>query len=425
MNIKYFFKVALFTLSILLISCSVTEEAPVVIEETKSEVAEEVKSEVSEEKLNVLATTPMIGDYVKEVGGDNINLTILMPPEANPHTYDPSPQDAGKIADADLIFYVGLKYEPAGLIKLLENSSSGEEVLVEIGEGVNPIEFKEGGHEGHDDHDEHEGHDDHDEHDEHDEDKDHDEHEGHDDHDEHDEHDEDKDHDEHEGHDDHDEHEGHEGHEGHDHGLYDPHFWFDPMRVAMAAELIKDKLIEFDSANKSEYESSANTYISELNDLDKSVSDLIDTVPAKNRNLITTHESLGYLESRYGIKILTTIIPSLDSANEISPSQLVNVIDMIKDNNIGVIFVESEAPSVYSETISSEAGIDLVTGLWVETLKENQSYSEFLMSNVELIVENLDHEEHDHHDDHDDHDDHEDHEDHDDHDDHDDHEGEK
>ena len=383
MNIKYFFKVALFTLSILLISCSVTEEAPVVIEETKSEVAEEVKSEVSEEKLNVLATTPMIGAYVKEVGGDNINLTILMPPEANPHTYDPSPQDAGKIADADLIFYVGLKYEPAGLIKLLENSSSGEEVLVEIGEGVNPIEFKEGGHEGHDDHDEHEGHDDH------------------------------------------DEHEGHEGHEGHDHGLYDPHFWFDPMRVAMAAELIKDKLIEFDSANKSEYESSASTYISELNDLDKSVSDLIDTVPAKNRNLITTHESLGYLESRYGIKILTTIIPSLDSANEISPAQLVNVIDMIKDNNIGVIFVESEAPSVYSETISSEAGIDLVTGLWVETLKENQSYSEFLMSNVELIVENLDHEEHDHHDDHDDHDDHEDHEDHDDHDDHDDHEGEK
>ena len=76
MNIKYFFKVALFTLSILLISCSVTEEAPVVIEETKSEVAEAVKSEVSEEKLNVLATTPMIGAYVKEVGGDNINLYL-------------------------------------------------------------------------------------------------------------------------------------------------------------------------------------------------------------------------------------------------------------------------------------------------------------------------------------------------------------
>ena len=174
----------------------------------------------------------------------------------------------------------------------------------------------------------------------------------------------------------------------------------------MAVEIIKDKLVEFDSDNGSKYESSANDYISELNDLDNSVSKLIEKIPEKNRKLITTHESLGYLESRYGIKILTTIIPSLDSANEISPSQLVDVIEMIRHNNIKVLFVESEAPSVYSETISEEIDIDLVTGLWVETLKENQSYSDFLMSNVELIVENLDHDDHDDHDDHGDHDDH-------------------
>jgi len=45
-------------------------------------------------------------------------------------------------------------------------------------------------------------------------------------------------------------------------------------------------------------------------------------VPEKNRKLITTHESLGYLESRYGVKVLTTIIPSLNSANEISSPRL-------------------------------------------------------------------------------------------------------
>ena len=100
---------------------------------------------------------------------------------------------------------------------------------------------------------------------------------------------------------------------------------------------------------------------------------MIAKVPEKNRKLITTHESLGYLESRYGVKVLTTIIPSLNSANEISPSQLVDVIEMIEHNNIKVLFVESEAPSVYSETVSAESGIDLVTGLWVETLKVNQS----------------------------------------------------
>ena len=69
------------------------------------------------------------------------------------------------------------------------------------------------------------------------------------------------------------------------------------MRVAMAADMIKDKLVEFDPDNKESYESSASDYISMLNDLDKSVTEMIAKVPEKNRKLIPTHESLGYLES--------------------------------------------------------------------------------------------------------------------------------
>ena len=129
--------------------------------------------------------------------------------------------------------------------------------------------------------------------------------------------------------------------------------------------------------------------LSELNDLSRRVSELISSVPSQNRKLITTHESLGYLEAKYGLEILSTIIPSLSSANEISPAQLVDVIDVIEDNNIKVIFIEAEAPSVYAETIVAETDIKAVTGLWVETLKENQSYADFLISNVELITESL------------------------------------
>ena len=329
MKNKVFYKVAVLTLSLVLIACSGgTEEAGC--------------PEINDRQINVVATTPMIGEFVSQVGGDNINLTVLMPPEADPHTYDPAPQDAGKIADADLVFYTGLKYEPAALIKLLENSACGTEALAEVGENVYPIEFKEGGH---DDHDE-EGHDDHDE-------------------------------------------EGHDDHAGHDHGVYDPHFWFDPNRVAYAAEYIENKLTEFDPSNAAEYGTSTDAFVSELNDLSRRVSELISSVPSQNRKLITTHESLGYLEAKYGLEILSTIIPSLTSANEISPAQLVDVIDVIEDNNIKVIFIEAEAPSVYAETIVAETDIKAVTGLWVETLKENQSYADFLISNVELITESL------------------------------------
>ena len=87
--------------------------------------------------------------------------------------------------------------------------------------------------------------------------------------------------------------------------------------------------------------------------------------------------------------MLSTIIPDLDSSNEITPAQRVGVIDVIEDNNVKVIFIEAEAPSVYAETIVAETGIKAVEGLWVETLKPGQTYPEFLIEAVELIVENL------------------------------------
>ena len=299
---------------------------------------------IEDRKINVVATTPMIGEFVSQVGGDNINLTVLMPPEANPHTYDPSPQDATTIAEADLIFFTGLKYEPAPLLKLLESSACSPEVLAEVGESVFPVEFKEGGHDDHDDHGK-EGHD--------------------------------------------DEEEGHDEHEGHGHGAYDPHFWFDPNRVSYAAEYIEGKLIQYDPTNEESYKSLTDTFTSELKGLVNEVIELIGMIPSGNRKLITTHESLGYLEAKFGLEVLATIIPSLDSSDEVSPSDLVEVIEVIEEEGVKVMFVESETPSVYAETLAQETGITLVTGLYVETLKPNQSYSEFLISNVELIVNSL------------------------------------
>ena len=324
MKFRPTFKIVAILLSVILIACgsgTTTEETTV--------------EETTVDKINVLATTPMLGDFLNEIGGANINLTILMPPEADPHTYDPSPQDAAKIAEADLVFYVGLKYEPSAVMKLIENTSNTESVLVEVGEYINPIEFSE------------------------------------------------------EGHDDHDDEEGHEGHEGHDHGSEDPHFWVDPARVSMAVELMINKLTELDPSNEVAYKTSGDAYIKELNQLDTTISKLIETIPSENRKIITTHESLGYLEAKYGLEVLSTIIPSLSSANEISPAQLADVLDVIEDNNVQVMFIEAEAPSVYGETIAQEADIKVVTGLWVETLKENQSYTTWLLENVQLIVDNL------------------------------------
>ena len=424
MNFKHFLKLAVLCMSVLIIfACeSVDEPAQESQVNTEAVTTEAVTTEESVDKLSVLATTPMIAEYVRQVGNDNIDLSILMPYSADPHSFEASPQDAIKIADADIVFYVGLKYESANLVELLENSVASPDALIEIGPSINPIEFSEEGHDDHEGHghDDHEGHghdddkhkdDDDDDHDGHDHDKhkddDDDDHDGHD----HDNHKDDDDHDDHEGHDDHD---GHDGHEGHDHGIYDPHFWFDPIRVSMAVDVIKDELVKFDTANESSYESAASDYIQSLEALDASVTAMIDTIPVENRKIITTHEALGYLEARYGIEVLTTIIPSLNSEDGITPQSLKNAIDVIEKNHIEVMFLEAESSSQYSEVIEQETGISLVSGLWVETLQENQSYVDWMNSNVTIIVNNLpkevddDHAGHDHdkHKDDDDHDGH-------------------
>lgn len=318
-------KFSVIFLAIFLIGCGLGEGSSSVTEDS-------IKN--SGKELNILATTPMLGEFVKQVASDNIDVQILMPHSANPHNFDPSPQDVKKLSEADLVFHVGIKYESTALIKLLENTVTSEQVLIEIGSKVNPIEFK-------DDHDDEGKHDDHDD----------------------------------------------EGE--HDHGVFDPHFWFDPNRVALAIDEIKRELIKIDPENKSSYESSANNYLEELKALDKEITSLIQSIPSNNRNIVTTHESLGYLEDRYGIKILSTIIPSFTTEDGSTPKQLVSVIETIKDNQIKAIFIESESPTKAAEIIAEEANVNLVTGLWVEALKKNQSYIDFMKSNVSIIVENL------------------------------------
>ena len=166
-----------------------------------------------------------------------------------------------------------------------------------------------------------------------------------------------------------------------------------------------------------------------MTSLDEQIEALIQTVPSNNRQILTTHESLGYLEARYGLEVLVAIIPSVTSEDDVTPRQLVSIIEEVKEHKVKVIFLESESPTKSSEIVAQETGATLVSGLWVETLQENQSYIDFINTNMNLIVENLikyghkdEHDDHGDEDDQDDHDEHGDEDDHDDHDEGDDHE---
>lgn len=113
------------------------------------------------EKVKVVATYSILGEVVQIVGGENIELTVLVGIDGDPHVYEPTPQDLIALAEADILFENGLELEP--WIDALYESSGSSAIRIAVSDGIDALPFDGHHHHHHDDHD----HDDHD-HDDHD-----------------------------------------------------------------------------------------------------------------------------------------------------------------------------------------------------------------------------------------------------------------
>src|ERR1700733_3891174 len=91
----------------------------------------------AEERLNVVASFSILGDFVRNVGGDRVNVTTLVGPNSDVHVYSPTPADAKKIADARLVFINGLGLE--GWLPRLVQSSGGKGAIATASEGIAPL----------------------------------------------------------------------------------------------------------------------------------------------------------------------------------------------------------------------------------------------------------------------------------------------
>lgn len=100
--------------------------------------------EVEEGKIQVWATTTIVGDIVKQVGGDLVDLKILIPPGSNPHAYSPTPQELAKLSEADILFTNGAGLETF-LDVYLENTKDELRVVV-ASDGAELIPSEEDDH---------------------------------------------------------------------------------------------------------------------------------------------------------------------------------------------------------------------------------------------------------------------------------------
>ncbi len=280
------------------------------------------------ELVRVVATTSILGDLVANILGDDGTVEVLIGAGVDPHAYQASARDAAALRDADLVLANGLLLEE-GLIATLEAAEADGVRILTVADKLDPIEFGTGY--AHHDEDEDDGHD-------HDKDDGHGHGHGHD-------HDEDDDHDDHDKDDDH-------GHDDHDHGDEDPHFWWDPIRTVTAVELITAEL----RAVRPDIDWSlrADAYVQQILEVHAEMEVLFAAIPEQRRRIITNHDSLGYLEVRYGFEVIGTVIPGASTTVETSARALAALIDLMVDEGVTVVFAENTDSVTLAEQLASE-----------------------------------------------------------------------
>jgi manganese/zinc/iron transport system substrate-binding protein len=122
-------------------------------------------------------------------------------------------------------------------------------------------------------------------------------------------------------------------------GLYDPHVWMDPAAWSQTIDVIRDKLIEFDSSGKDEYSNNAEAYRTKLAELDAYAERVLMSVPEQQRVLVTAHDAFNYFGRRFGYDVVG--IQGLSTESEAGVRDIENLVDLLVDRNVGAVFVES------------------------------------------------------------------------------------
>ena len=314
----------------------------------------------AKEPIPVVATFSILGDMVERIGGEHIVVTTLVGPDGDAHVYQPTPQAARAVAEADLMFVNGLDFE--GWLERLAQAAAFDGALVVATDGIEALVFDEHGDE-HGDHDEHK--DDHDDH----EDKDHKD-----------------DHDKHEG-----EHDDHDDHAGHDHGAFDPHAWQSLTHAVTYVDNITAGLAKADPKNAADYYANRATYVTEIEALNVDVTAMMAGLPEEKRTVVTSHDAFGYFAHAYG---LTFEAPQgLSTESEVSAADVAELIEQIREEGISAVFIEAIADNRLLKQIANETDATIGGTLYSDGLSNAEgpasTYLDMMRHNAETLSKAL------------------------------------
>ena len=282
--------------------------------------------------MTVSATTTIIADFVKVVGGHRVKVNVIVPAGGDTHTFQPSPAALRSLSGSRALFINGAGLEP-WLPRVRAAAPRVPVVTLTAGLKLHPAEEEhgEGGH-------------------------------------------------------------GEHGEE-HGHGASDPHAWWDPTLAVGYARAVEKALTRLDPAGKKTYANNLNAFVEKIIGLDAYAKKQFATVLAARRQIVTNHDSLRYFAEHYGLRLVGVVIPGLSTEREPSARELASLVQNVKKSGARVIFTENTVNARLAQTLARETGAKVAPPLYTDALGPaggaGDTYLKAFRANVDSVVRAL------------------------------------
>jgi zinc transport system substrate-binding protein len=192
-------------------------------------------------KVNAVVSIIPQQTILEQIGGNKVEITLMVTPGNSPHTYEPKPAQMREIEKANLYFTIGVEFEEAWLDKFV--AQNGKMKVISVAKGIEKLPMKEHSHEGHE----------------------------------------------------------HKAHDDHEHANTDPHVWTSPENVKIIATNIYEALLRVDKAHKEYYFKNLENFLAKVDALNEKIMLTLKDTP-KGTKFMVFHPSWGYFAKQYDLE---------------------------------------------------------------------------------------------------------------------------
>lgn len=245
-----------------------------------------------EGKIKAFVSILPISYFVERVGGPNVEVSVLVGPGQDPHTFEPTPKLVAKLADAQVLFEMGFPFEET-LIKKVGRTFKNVEV-VNLQQGIRLRTVTDEEKHSHSDADDQE--------------------------------------------------------HSHEAGEMDQHTWLDPQLAKIQARTIADTLIRIDPEHQAQYEKNLKDFQTDLDAIHEQLAKAL--APVKGKSFYVFHPAYGYFGDAYGLKQIAVQL----GGKEPTARQLARLIELAKEDGVRVIFVQPQFSKKSADALAKAIG---------------------------------------------------------------------